>query len=273
MKKFLVIFSVLVVLAAATLFSITSLNPVKRNGIAQGPPNFASPPQSAVAARQSPVKSQPTLSPGPSPSANQTRDTALAVPSPSVTTNASLPPLMAEKSGSPSSKLGTESSPPLVASANTPSPGNGANVAIKPAAEQAAAYNNAEAANFEPTTLTVVRTFVLTMPDGTPVEESVSIPVLYRKGSIALKPDQLDELGAIKSELQRILEANEELRVAADLLIAKQRKVMAGSVPVEVLSTRSASVLPEGLTAPGAKYVNVPQGQVEIAPAPPGHEN
>ena len=268
MKKFLVVFLVLVVLAAATLLSITSLNPVKRKGVAQLPPNFAPPPQSAVAARQSPVKSQPSLSPGPSPSANQTRNTALAVPSPSVTTKASPPLIMPDKSGLPASRLATESSPPLVAVANTPPLANGTNVAIKPAAQQAAAYNNAEAANFEPTTLTVVRTFVLTMPNGTTVEESVSIPVLSRKGSIALKPDQLDELGAIKSEVQRILEANEELRVAADLLIAKQRKVMAGSVPVEVLSTRSASVLPGGLTAPGAKYVNVPQGQVEIAPAP-----
>ena len=254
MKKFLVLFMVLVVLAASAWFCITSLSPVKRRGVVQIATNSLPHPDNAVAARQSSTLEQPSFSPVPSPSATQAQS-----------------PTMRKKNGAPASKLLSESSPPLVAAAHTPAPVNGTNVPLKQQSnDQAAAqnYNNAESANFEPTTLTVVRTFVLTMPNGVPFEQSVSIPVLYRKGSIALKPDQLEALGAIKSNIQRILDANEELRVAADLLIAKERKVMAGSVPAEVLSARSTSVLPEGASAPGAKYVNVPQGQVEIAPAP-----
>jgi hypothetical protein len=42
---------------------------------------------------------------------------------------------------------------------------------------------------------------------------------------------------------------------------------LAGSVPTEVLSARSSSVLPGGPIGPGTNYVNVPQGSVEIAPA------
>lgn len=255
MKKFLVLFMVLVVLAASAWFCVTSLSAVKRKGVVQIATNSSPHPDNAVAARQSSTLEQPSLSPVPSPSATQAQS----------------PPILREKNGAPASKLLSESAPALVAAAHTPAPVNGTNVPLKQQSnDQAAAqnYNNAESANFEPTTLTVVRTFVLTMPNGVPFEQSVSIPVLYRKGSIALKPDQLEALGAIKSNIQRILEANEELRVAADLLIAKERKVMAGSVPAEVLSARSTSVLPEGASAPGAKYVNVPQGQVEIAPAP-----
>src|SRR5271165_4118072 len=255
MKKFLVSFMVLVVLAASVWFCITSLSPVKRKGVVQIATNSSPHPVNAVAARPSPTLEQPSLAPVPSPTAKQDQS----------------PPILPEKAATPASKLLSESSPPLVVAAHTPAPVNGTNAPLKqPSNDQAAAqnYNNAESVNFEPTTLTVVRTFVLTMPNGTPFEQSVSIPVLYRKGSIALKPDQLESLGAILSNIQRILDANEELRVAANLLIAKERNVMAGSVPAEVLSARSASVLPEAAGAPGTKYVNVPQGPVEIAPAP-----
>jgi hypothetical protein len=257
MKKLLVLFMVLVVLAASVWFCLTSLSPVKRKGTGQIVTNSSHHPVNAAVDRQFPTLEQPTLSPVPSPNTKQVQS----------------PPILPEKTVPAASKLLSESSPPLVVPAHTPTPVSGTNAPLKqPSNDQAAAqnYNNAESANFEPTTLTVVRTFVLTMPDGTPFEQSVSIPVLYRKGSIALKPDQLEALGAIISNIQRILDANEELRVAANLLISKERNVMAGSVPAEVLSARSTSVLPEGAGAPGAKYVNVPQGPVEIAPAPKG---
>ena len=255
MKNFLVIFMILVVLAASVWFCMTSLSPVRRKGVVQIVTNSSPHPDNAAADWQFPTLEQPTLSPVPSPNTKQVQS----------------PPILPEKTGPPASKLLAESSPPSVVAAHTPAPVSGTNAPLKQQSnDQAAAqnYDNAESANFEPTTLTVVRTFVLTMPNGTPFEQSVSIPVLYRKGSIALKPDQLEALGAIISNIQRILDANEELRVAANLLIAKERNVMAGSVPAEVLSPRSTSVLPEGAGAPGAKYVNVPQGPVEIAPAP-----
>jgi hypothetical protein len=175
-------------------------------------------------------------------------------------------PLVSEKNALASSLLPKESSPPLLAAALPPAVPGSSVAPIKPQAAEPT-YNNAETSGFEPTTLTVMRTFVLTLPGGGQVEQSVSIPVLYRKGSIALKADQLEQLGVIQSQMQRILDANEELRVASDLLISKQRNGLAGSVPTEVLSARSSSVLPGGPISPGTNYVNVPQGAVEIAPA------
>jgi hypothetical protein len=251
-KKLLIIPIAFVVIAAAAWLGVTSLSPTKaKTDVVRLPP----PPllravgdQSANALSQS--GPSPTLLPSASPAVGLNP----AAPAGKKATQATLP---------------TQFSPPLVVSATPPSV-NGAILPIKQGGDNPAVaqnYSNAEAANFEPTTLTVIRTFFLTMPDGSQVEKSLSIPVLYRKGSIALKPDQLDELGAINSEIQRILDANEELRVAADLLIAKQRKVLAGSVPIEVLSQRSASVLPGGTNAGRINYLNLPQGSVEIAPA------
>lgn len=275
MKKFLLLLMVLAVLAASVWLGITSLSPVKRKALAPIDTNASAHGLEVAASQRSPTPSplspRPAVSPSPSPkegamTSNPPRQTPSSSPSPAATIP-SHPPLLSEKKAVASSQLPTQSSPPLLAPAYPPPVPGGSVLPNKPEEQPPAqTYSNAETSNFEPTTLTVMRTFVLTLPGGGQVEQSISIPVLYRKGSIALKSDQLDQLGAIQAQVQRILDANEELRVAADLLIAKQRKVLAGSVPTEVLSARSSSVLPGGTNTPGANYVNVPQGAVEIAP-------
>jgi hypothetical protein len=275
MKNVFLLLMALVVLAASVWLAITSLRPAKLRTVS--PIAAAATAHGLeVASQQSPTPGAPSpspaLSPTPAvkdgvPTSNPPRETSSSSPWPAATVQPSRTP---EKKALASSLLPKESSPPLLAPALPPAePGSNVAPAKQQDAEQTIGqtYNNAETSNFEPTTLTVVRTFVLSLPDGSQVEQSVSIPVLYRKGSIALKSDQLDQLGVVQSQIQRILDANEELRVAADLLIARQRKNLSGSVPAEVLSARSSSVLPGGPISPGTNYVNVPQGSVEIAPA------
>jgi hypothetical protein len=273
MKKFSLFLMALVVLAAAVWQGITLLGPAGH----KIPAASAHRPEVA-AAQQSP--SPGSLGPTPAaatkfvpkdeaPMTEPTRETSAPSPALAATVQPDRP-LVSEKKALASSLLPKESSPPLLAAALPPAvPGSSVAPIKQQAAEQPAAptYNNAETSGFEPTTLTVMRTFVLTLPGGGQVEQSVSIPVLYRKGSIALKADQLEQLGVMQSQIQRILDANEELRIASDLLISKQRNGLAGSVPTEVLSARSSSVLPGGPISPGTNYVNVPQGAVEVAPA------
>jgi hypothetical protein len=273
MKNVFLLLMALVVLAASVWLAITSLRPAKHKTLSPIDAAATAHALEVAASHQSPTPRAPSPSPALSPTpvaedgaqtSNLPRETPSSSPWPAATVQPSRKP---EKKALASSLFPKESSPPLLAPALPP----GINFAH---AKQAAAeqpigqtYNNAETSNFEPTTLTVVRTFVLSLPDGSQVEQSVSIPVLYRKGSIALKSDQLEQLGVVQSQIQRILDANEELRVAADLLISRQRKSLSGSVPAEVLSARSSSVLPGGPINPGTNYVNVPQGSVEIAPA------
>jgi hypothetical protein len=271
MKNVSLLLMALVVLAAAVWLSITLLSPGRHKTTAPIRATAFTP--RAMADQRSGSRSPtPAVSPAPAQkdgvqTSNPPQRTPSASPATSVQPS---PPLLPEKRALASSLLPTESSPPFLAPAYPYGvPGS----SVAPIKQQAAmqpatgAYSNAETSNFEPTTLTVMRTFVLSLPGGDQVEQSVSIPVLYRKGSIALKSDQLEQLGAVQSQVQRIVDANEELRVASDLLIARQRKVLAGSVPTEVLSARSSSVLPGGPITPGTNYVNVPQGAVEITPA------
>jgi hypothetical protein len=269
-KKFFLLLMALVVLAAAVWQGIIALQPAKH----KTPVDKATSPHGmeVTAVRQSPMRDSPSPSPVVSPNVAtplSNQETPSSSPQPTVTDPPGRAPVP-EKKALSSSLLPTVSSPPLVAPAFPPAvAGSSAIPTNQQVGEQpkSQAYDNAETINFEPTTLTVVRTFVLALPGGGQVEQSVSIPVLYRKGSIALKADQLDQLGVIQSQIQRILDANEELRVASDLLISRQRKGLAGSVPTEVLSGRSSSVLPGGPINAGTSYVNVPQGAVEIAPA------
>jgi hypothetical protein len=276
LKKLSLVLLALLVVAAAIWLGITSLHPFKH----KAPFDTAAPRHGLelTAFQPAPGPGSPTPVAGGSPSppskeSGSTPDQPPETPPPSPTPAATIhpsSPLAPQKKALAASMLPKESSPPLLASAFPPAVPGSSVPAIKQQADQPPveqAYNNSESSNFEPTTLTVMRTFVLTLPGGGQVEQSVSIPVLYRRGSIALKADQLEQLGAIQAQVQRILDANEELRVAADLLITKQRKLLAGSVPGEVLSARSSSVLPGGPIRPGANYVNVPQGAVEIEPA------
>jgi hypothetical protein len=279
MKKLSLFLMALVVLAAAIWQGITLLGP---DGSKIRVSTAASAHRPEVAAAQ---QSPSPGSLGPTPAASTKLVPKEGVPMPNPPQETPIPgsapaatvqpdrPLVPEKNVLASSLLPKESSPPLLAAALPPPvPGSSVAPIKQQAAEQpeAPTNNNPEPSGFEPTTLTVMRTFVLTLPGGGQIEQSVSIPVLYRKGSIALKADQLEQLGAIQSQIQRILDANEELRIASDLLISKQRNGLAGSVPTEVLSARSASVLPGGPISPGTNYVNVPQGAVEIAPASKG---
>jgi hypothetical protein len=267
MKKFFLLLMALAVAAAAVWLAITSLRPAKHKILTSN--DTAATAHGLEAVQRSSTREAPTpaetRSPTP-PAKDGGATSSLPRETPSPLPAATVPPgRPPEKKALASSVLPKESSPPLLAPALPPIVDP---IKAQPAEQSIAqTSNNAETSNFEPTTLTVVRTFVLTLPDGNQVEQSVSIPVLYRRGSIALKSDQLEQLGVIQSQIGRILDANEELRVAADLLITKQRKDLAGSVPTEVLGARSSSVLPGGPGSPGTTYVNVPQGSVEIAPA------
>jgi hypothetical protein len=254
MQKLLTLLVVLVVLSATAWFAANSLTkPAKRviNKVqSTGTPSPPAPVTVAAASTppQKPL-SMPIL-PEPVP------------PSP-------LPPakISSPLSPEPKAPLSTPS-PALVASSAKPAlPNEPVLPVIQQAQTNSQSYDNGKSANFEPTTLTVIRTFVLKLPGGSQIVHSVTIPVLFRKGSIALLPDQITQLATLKSEIKRIRDAYEELRIASDMLISRQHKLLAGSVPVEVLSPNSPSVLPEGNNTAGINYLNLPQANVEIAPA------
>lgn len=119
---------------------------------------------------------------------------------------------------------------------------------------------------FEDTNMTVTRGILFTGKDGVNKTIPVTIPVRYRSGSIYLDEARLNELYAIEAQMQQIIAAAEELRVAASMLTERQNELLTKSVPKDSLKPSSFSVPGVGVGAQWARdaYRDVPQSEIKI---------
>lgn len=168
-------------------------------------------------------------------------------------------PLLKQEKAQEKPPSGVAPAPPIMASTDAP--------AKAEPKKQSNAYPD-----YEDTKISVIRGIVFKNDSGVNKTVPVTIPVRYRSGSIYLDDDGVKELLQIQSQIQQVVKAGEELRVAESILTERYNALLARSVPADAIKDDSFSLARTGLGDRGhARDFNkdIPHSNVKIREVKP----